>query len=176
MEPFARPDRSCAAGAQRRAIAFTGAAVIAGGHMTRASPAVYGARGPRVIDRRDGLRGAPLPGSADPNRAHSSSGPRSCSFLLNGRAVFHASVDPERQLGCRLALPVARISRLDFVLRVRSSVFVPQFEGEGHGHELRVAVPHQLRAGRVACAAEPPAEAPDQSDSVAEARRRRQRA
>ena len=33
---------------------------------------------------------------------------------------------------------------------MRSAVFVPQLEGEGHGHELGVAVPHQLRAGRVA--------------------------
>ena len=61
-------------------------------------------------------------------------------------------------------------------MRVGSSVFVPQFEGEGHGDELGVAVPHQLRAGRVARAPEPPAEAPDQTDGVAEARGWRQRA
>ena len=62
------------------------------------------------------------------------------------------------------------------VMRVGSSVFVPQFEGEGHGDELSVAVPHQLRAGRVARAPEPPAEAHDQTDGVAEARGWRQRA
>ena len=61
-------------------------------------------------------------------------------------------------------------------MRVGSSVFVPQFEGEGHGDELGVAVPHQLRAGRVARAPAPPAEAPDQTDGVAEARGWRQRA
>ena len=37
-------------------------------------------------------------------------------------------------------------------------------------------MPHQLRAGRVARAPEPPAEAPDQTDGVAEARGWRQRA
>ncbi len=60
------------------------------------------------------------------------------------------------------------------VVSRRSSELVPQFEGEGHGNQLSVAVPHQLCAGRVALASEPPAEAPDQTDSVAEARRRRQ--
>ena len=64
--------------------------------------------------------------------------------------------------------------RAELVVRVRSSVLVPQFEAEGHGNQLGVAVPHQLRAGRVACAPEPPAEARDQTDGVAEARRRRQ--
>ena len=59
-------------------------------------------------------------------------------------------------------------------MRVGSSEFVPQFEGEGHGDELGVAVPQELRAGRVARAPEPPAEAPDQTDGVAEACRRRQ--
>ena len=58
----------------------------------------------------------------------------------------------------------------------RSSEFVPQFKAEGHGNQLGVAVPHQLCAGRVARAPEPPAEARDQTDGVAEARRRRQRA
>ena len=60
------------------------------------------------------------------------------------------------------------------VMSRRSSEFVPQFKAEGHGNQLGVAVPHQLRPGRVACAPEPPAEAPDQTDGVAEARRRRQ--
>ena len=60
------------------------------------------------------------------------------------------------------------------VMRVGSSEFVPQFEGEGHGDELGVAVPQELRAGRVALAPEPPAQASDQTDGVAEARRRRQ--
>ena len=69
---------------------------------------------------------------------------------------------------------VPRISWAGLCNAVRSSEFVPQFEGEGHGNQLRVAVPQQLGAGRVALASEPPAEAPDQTDSVAEARRRRQ--
>ena len=60
------------------------------------------------------------------------------------------------------------------VVSRRSSELVPQFEGEGHGNQLSVAVPHQLCAGRVALASEPTAEAPDQTDGVAEARRRRQ--
>ena len=44
------------------------------------------------------------------------------------------------------------------------------------GDELGVAVSQELRAGRVARAPEPPAEAPDQTDGVAEARGWRQRA
>ena len=39
-----------------------------------------------------------------------------------------------------------------------------------------MATSWKLRAGRVACALEPPAEARDQTDGVAEARRWRQRA
>ena len=84
---------------------------------------------------------------------------------LEGRVVFETAQ-------ARAAL--APYLRAELVVRVRSSEFVPQFEGEGHGDELGVAVPHQLRAGRVACAPEPPAEARDQTDGVAEARRRRQ--
>ena len=37
---------------------------------------------------------------------------------------------------------------------VRSSVFVAQFEGEGHGCELGIAVPQELRTGGVACASQ----------------------
>ena len=59
-------------------------------------------------------------------------------------------------------------------MSVRSSVFVTQFEGESHGNELGVAVPHELCARRVAGAPEPPAEACDQTDGVAEALRGRQ--
>ena len=74
----------------------------------------------------------------------------------------------------RARAALAPYLRAELVVRVRSSEFVPQFEGEGHGNQLGVAVPHQLRAGRVACAPEPPAEARNQTDGVAEARRRRQ--
>ena len=35
-------------------------------------------------------------------------------------------------------------------MSVRPSVFVTQFEGESHGNELGIAVPHELRARRVA--------------------------
>ena len=59
-------------------------------------------------------------------------------------------------------------------MSVRSTVFVTQFEGESHGNELGVAVPHELRARRVAGAPEPSAEACDQTDRVAEALRGRQ--
>ena len=73
-----------------------------------------------------------------------------------------------------LALPLPQILPAGLIMRVGSSEFVPQFEGEGHGDELGVTVPQELRAGRVARAPEPPAQAPDQTDGVAEARRRRQ--
>ena len=53
-------------------------------------------------------------------------------------------------------------------MSVRSSVFVTQFEGEGHGNELGIAVPHELRARRVTGAPEPSAEVCDQTDGVAE--------
>ena len=42
-------------------------------------------------------------------------------------------------------------------MSVRSTVFVTQLEGESHGNELGVAVPHELRARRVAGAPELPA-------------------
>ena len=87
-----------------------------------------------------------------------------------------AIVPPRRAVerGSPLALPVPRIWWAGLCSAVRSSEFVSQFEGEGHGNQLRVAVPEQLCAGRVALASEPPAEAPDQTDSIAEARRGRQ--
>ena len=92
------------------------------------------------------------------------------SYVLTGRfnsdlgALIERPPSPARAPDVRGWTVVSR----------RSSELVPQFEGEGHGNQLSVAVPHQLCAGRVALASEPPAEAPDQTDSVAEARRRRQ--
>ena len=38
-------------------------------------------------------------------------------------------------------------------------MFVAQLEGEGHGHEPGIAVPQELRAGRVAGTPEPSAAA-----------------
>ena len=51
---------------------------------------------------------------------------------------------------------------------VRSSVFVAQFEDEGHGRELGIAVPQELRTGGVACTSKPPAEACEQLDRLAQ--------
>ena len=51
-------------------------------------------------------------------------------------------------------------------MSVRSSVFVTQFEGESYGNELGIAVPHELRARRVAGAPEPSAQACDQTLST----------
>ena len=47
-------------------------------------------------------------------------------------------------------------------------VLVIELEGEGHGCELVVAVPEQLRAGRVAASAGPAAESGEGFDAVAE--------
>ena len=58
-------------------------------------------------------------------------------------------------------------------MRVRSSVFVAQFEGKDHGRELVIAVPQELCAGRVAGAAKPPAEACEQIDRFTEVLGRR---
>ena len=52
--------------------------------------------------------------------------------------------------------------------KVRSSVFVMQFEGKGHGGELGIAVPQDLCAWGVACTSEPPAEACEQLDRPAQ--------
>ena len=53
-------------------------------------------------------------------------------------------------------------------MKLMSSVFVAQFEGKGHGRELGIAVPQKLRTGRVACAAQPPAETSKQLDRLAQ--------
>ena len=90
--------------------------------------------------------------------------PASITSVVDAPRLVNSEASPARAPDVRGWTVVSR----------RSSELVPQFEGEGHGNQLSVAVPHQLCAGRVALASEPPAEAPDQTDSVAEARRRRQ--
>ena len=77
-----------------------------------------------------------------------------------------------RELAKRLDLPRSGgDAPSDSCCTAASSGFPPR--ARGCTGVLSVAVPHQLCAGRVALASEP-AEAPDQTDSVAEARRRRQ--